>query len=213
MTKLGLLFAGFAATLTIMLVAAPWRGDASEPATVQGTVDPAELARLNAELAALRGQVHRLDGAQSSASRQMRDLAAGQTEGIPSAQPEAAMTTAIDELAARQQAMERAAAQAELLDQTLGMESVDATWAPWAEGELQQNLGKLEGTSEIAVRCTSTLCRMELDFTDSESQERSMDHLADIAPWNGQGFFRMDKESLSLVLYLARDGEVLPRAG
>lgn len=217
MKKLGLSLTGL--VIAGLLIAAPWRADSRAPgADGSGTADSSQLARLDAELAALRGRVHRLDGVQSSTAEKVRDLASG--PGADSSAPaqletptETLMSAPVDEEAARQQAMERASAQAELLDQTLGLESVDPTWAPWAEGELQRSLAELEGATGAAVRCTSTLCRMELDFATPEAQERSLDGLAELAPWDGQGFFRMDKESLSLVLYLARDGEVLPRAG
>ena len=59
------------------------------------------------------------------------------------------------------------------------------------------------------------MCRMEFSLNGSESPEESFRKLADFAPWQGEGFIRIqdgnDGESAQAVVYLARAGYSLPR--
>ncbi len=200
-----------AAFLAALFIIAPF---GTEPETASSETSP-ELARLNAQLAALQGQVHRLGDAQRGTTLQVRNLADGQEPasdepaGLEDEGPARGERAEADEVAA----LERASAQVELLEHTLGQEKVDPAWGPWAEGELMRTLGQLDGASEIAAQCTATLCRMELAFETARAQEQSIERLGSLTPWDGQGFLQMDRESLELVLYIARDGESLPRAG
>jgi hypothetical protein len=111
-------------------------------------------------------------------------------------------------------------AQQALLEQAIGSEKLDPSWAPRAEASLHSLFeeSEIHSLKLLSAQCRATLCRMEIAPSDSEgtidfdlSFRRMLLHM----PWHGQGFGRVYNASGSsptAVYFLAREGASLPRA-
>lgn len=209
MYKLAFLLTGVA--VAGLAAATIWRGDkeasSERSERSERAAGASELARLNAEVALLRGQVGALSGSQDRMAERVSEQLAAQSE--PAVRGPA--RDEHDQAEAQQAAWDHADAQLALLDETLAQEPIDREWAGWAETELTRAYGELDGATAMDIRCTATICRLDLEFATMEAQERSLDRLPGMAPWQGQGFFRMDRDARTMVVYLARDGQELPR--
>lgn len=104
-------------------------------------------------------------------------------------------------------------AQVELIEGTMLTQKTDPEWANTAQLALHE-VFQSEATAGILLmnaECRTTLCRMELVLDGSVSPEDSFRKLTHLAPWQGQGFVRIDPEGGSAVVYLSREGDSLPQ--
>ena len=105
----------------------------------------------------------------------------------------------------------------ELFEETILIEGTDPEWSGLAELALDEASKREEMTefNLVDAKCGTTMCRMELSLDGSESPEESFRKLVDFAPWQGEGFIRIqdgnDREFAQAVVYLAREGYSLPQ--
>src|SRR5262249_33255912 len=95
----------------------------------------------------------------------------------------------------------------------------DPSWSPDAQRRAQDGLKRTlpQGSSAVSVRCGDSMCRIETRHQDMEEYRRFVDGALmtpTTALWNG-GFFSSvvsspDRGAVSVVSFLARDGQPLP---
>jgi hypothetical protein len=105
-------------------------------------------------------------------------------------------------------------AQVQFMEGTVHMERADPTWASAAEQALQEVFQHEEsiGLQLVEAQCRATLCRLALSLNGATSPEESLRYLTHLVPWQGQGFaYIAQGESAEVVVYLAREGYVLPQ--
>ena len=165
---------------------------------------------MKSELSALRARLTQVDWNQAAFGQELTKLAgaepAGGSEGDPLA------FTPEEE---HERADAQAQAQIEVLEGTVRAEQPDPQWAPTAQAALYQAFQgeATKGLQLVDAKCGATLCRVDLASNGAGSPEASFRNLVHLAPWPGQGFFRIDGESGEAVVYLAREGHALPQAG
>jgi len=120
--------------------------------------------------------------------------------------------------AADERAAVQIIAQVDLLEDRFIAEETDPDWSSRAEDTLIETYegDQAHGLFVADLDCRTTLCRMELTLDGSISPEESFRNLSLLAPWPGDGFVRISgieggNESPLAVVYLARDGYVLPQ--
>ena len=93
----------------------------------------------------------------------------------------------------------------ELFEETILIEGTDPEWSGLAELALDEASKREEMTefNLVDAKCGTTMCRMELSLDGSESPEESFRKLVDLAPWQGEGFIRIqdgnDEESAQTI--------------
>ena len=171
-------------------------------------------AEMNSELLSLRSQLVDLNQGQESIDR---IVSAGlESSGSSSLDGEGAAAELTPDEEAEQveaQTLELI----ELFEETILTEGTDPEWSSLAEFALDE-VSKSEEMTEfnlVDAKCVTTMCRMELSLDDSESPEESFRKLVDFAPWQGEGFIRIqdgnDGGFAQAVVYLAREGYSLPQ--
>jgi hypothetical protein len=170
-------------------------------------------AEMNSELTSLRSQLVDLNQGQESIDR---IASAGlESSGASAPDGEGAVELTPEEEAERVevQTMELI----EFFEETILAEGTDPEWSSLAELALDE-ASKSEEMTEfnlVDAKCGITMCRMMLSLDNSESPEESFRKLLDFAPWQGEGFIRIqdgnDRESAQAVVYLAREGYSLPQ--
>lgn len=101
-------------------------------------------------------------------------------------------------------------ARVQKLETSYSRESADPQWSSQAEGTLASAYaGKEFDSLDIVSECKETLCRVEVNFDDLENGPQQLQLLAHRSPWQGQGFQKIDIESRTATLYLAREGHQL----
>lgn len=171
-------------------------------------------AEMNSELTSLRSQLVDLNQGQESIDR----IASADLESSGASAPDGEGAAA--ELTPEEEA-EQVEAQTqeliELFEETILAEGTDPEWSSLAELALDE-ASKSEEMTEfnlLDAKCGATMCRMELSLDGSESPEESFRKLVHFAPWQGEGFIRVqdgnDGESAQAVVYLAREGYSLPQ--
>ncbi|PXF60269.1 MAG: hypothetical protein C4B58_00035 [Deltaproteobacteria bacterium] len=171
-------------------------------------------AEMNSELTSLRSQLVDLNQGQELIDR----IASAGLESLGESAPDGEGAAA--ELTPEEEAEQVEAQTMELIEffeETILTEGTDPEWSSLAELALD-DASKSEEMTEfnlVDAKCGTTMCRMELSLDGSESPEESFRKLVHLAPWQGEGFIRVqdgnDRESAQAVIYLARDGYSLPQ--
>jgi hypothetical protein len=105
-------------------------------------------------------------------------------------------------------------AQIDVIEEAIMAEDPDPDWAQAAVDELDGAYQgeEMAGAEFVSVECRTTMCRMELALTGTKTAEETFRSLADLAPWEGQGFVQIEDGELGqVVVYLAREGHSLPQ--
>jgi hypothetical protein len=96
------------------------------------------------------------------------------------------------------------------LEEALGSELRDATWAREKAAEIEAAIGE-HPVALKDIECGRRLCRVELSFQDPEGREPIIDQLASTAAFRTHVlYFRPESKPDRLVAYMARRGERLP---
>ncbi|MGI9334814.1 MAG: hypothetical protein ACR2RL_16850 [Gammaproteobacteria bacterium] len=93
-------------------------------------------------------------------------------------------------------------------------EGADPLWAPRARTQLYESFEGLRahGIGVGEVSCHSSFCKAEF-FIDSDDTNTAMRHLQDVAPWGGESMVWIKDVELGRgVIYVAREGEILPQS-
>jgi hypothetical protein len=164
------------------------------------------------ELAVLRSQLLRVDRAQELSHQELPQIARAGLVGGHAAEALALTPAAepTEDKPARAEAQARA--RIEVLEGTMRVENADPEWASAAELALNVAFHK-EARAGLRLRradCRSSLCRLALVLDGTVSPKEIFQQLIDVAPWNGQGFVRIDKASGEAVVDLSREGHALP---
>ena len=104
-----------------------------------------------------------------------------------------------------------------LLEEVFYNEDTEDSWSNIALDEINKGFEKLDdriknGVSLSHAECHSTICRLEINFDDENSDGEFFTNFALTLAWNATAFYeRMDSpgENRSLI-YLSRDGHALP---
>lgn len=110
------------------------------------------------------------------------------------------------------QILEQVHNELDYLDRTIQSEPIDPSWTDSAVTMVQDSwLHDPElGFTVQNVECRSSLCRFEMGFEGSVSQD-SFNDFAERLPWIGEVFFHLDDtQSGNAVVYLAREGHAMP---
>lgn len=119
-------------------------------------------------------------------------------------------------------------AQIKLLDGLMREERKDGEWAAAAEDGLKRaflldaatkrewrealRLEKEPAVGLRSVDCRTTVCRLEIGFDSARERETLLRMVVHAMPWSGESFgYVGDAESTTVVVYLAKAGEKLPR--
>jgi hypothetical protein len=177
-----------------------------------------DTARLRGELRALRERLTRLDEAQASMARHLEELGAGGALAESGAFPDAASGAAADVAPAptEEQIAKTARAATRTLEETFTAEPPDPEWAGRAElalTETYRNSEELPGVNLLGAECRSTLCVLEVGLDGDTSPGEAYSDLVFATPWPGESFIAIDEATGAALLYLAREGHSLPRAG
>lgn len=70
---------------------------------------------------------------------------------------------------------------------------------------------EFEGTRAGAVDCTTNLCRFRIQHDSVDARERFRPAMR-FAPLKGTTFFHFDRDNLQTLIYVAREGQPLPKA-
>lgn len=162
--------------------------------------DSVRDAMLEAKVAALGSEV-----------KALRESAA-EAKPEPSAAPSPEESELDDETQAAAMA-ERMRKQTSLLDKTLAEEPADAEWSNSAQQTVltAYSGSEFEGAKVGAV-CKSSMCKIEVDLSESKEPDATLRMLALRAPWQGVGFTRFNTETRRADYYLAREQFDLPMA-
>jgi hypothetical protein len=164
-------------------------------------------AAMSRELAALRAQRPGVDQDQAPRGREVRQSAgAGTGVGTTAHTP---ATTLEDE-----DAQAQVQTQIEGFEGTLVEEAVDPGWASAVQLALQEAFDRqaMAGLHLVEADCRTSLCRLELVLDGALSPGEAFEPLVHFAPWDGPWFAHIDEASGVAVVYLAREGDALPRA-
>jgi hypothetical protein len=101
----------------------------------------------------------------------------------------------------------------ELLEDVVTTEVLDNRWSADARGSLSTVLSsaEFEGTTIASVDCMVSLCRFRVLHDGPEARERFRPAMSR-APLRGNLFFHYDPVKGETVVYVAREGQQLPRA-
>lgn len=102
------------------------------------------------------------------------------------------------------------------LETQLAIEDYDGGWDTNIQAELDQSLklDSFDGTRLSGVQCKTTLCRVALAYDNVEAEMQffeNLDHLPIMR--NTQAYYQRESNadgSVSLVMYVAREGKLLP---
>ncbi len=172
-------------------------------------------AKMNSELTSLRSQIVDLNQGQESIDR----IASAGIESSEASAPDDEEGVAA-ELTLEEEAEQVEAKTLELIDlfeETILTEGTDPEWTILAELAIDEASISEEMTefNLVDAKCGTTMCRIELSFNGSKSPEESFRKLVHFAPWQGEGFIRIQDGNeggpAQAVVYLAREGYTLPR--
>ncbi len=121
-----------------------------------------------------------------------------------------------------------AQAQIQLLDEKMTAERKDREWAVAAEDGLKRAFRldaakkrewkealRLEREPSMGLGsadCRSTFCRMEVSFENVGEREDLLRMVLNAMPWSGEAFVYVEgPKSTTAVVFLAKDGQTLPR--
>jgi hypothetical protein len=102
----------------------------------------------------------------------------------------------------------------EALEGRLNGESVDPGWSAGRVSAIKTAFATaMPDVSILSADCATTLCKVVVQHTDSESQAGLMEKASDVEALSTETFFLFDKEATPprTTLYMARAGEKLPR--
>jgi len=173
----------------------PARSEPQRAPSSTGTESRAELAAMSRELSLLRAEL----GAVKDRVYQAPPAPSTREEPIsdPTPPPSAPQAVTLE------------AAQAHF-DQVFSAEIADPSWARAEEvsiGEFFRREGG-DGSSLETITCRSTMCRMQLRFSDDHSRDAFKLKLG-TPPLNNGGFYKEQGET-ELVYFAARAGHPLP---
>jgi hypothetical protein len=99
-----------------------------------------------------------------------------------------------------------------LLEETVQSGVVDRRWTTRASAELNERLAAPEfaGTRVSAVECVTDVCRFRVQHDSAEAREHFMPALS-APPLVGNAFFHYDAAEKTTVVYVAREGQALPK--
>jgi len=103
--------------------------------------------------------------------------------------------------------------QMDLLEYTLQTEMVDSGWSDRATVELNEAFRRdtSSGLELLQADCRGSMCRIDVGY-NSKAPEESFRMLQGVIPWDGEAFFHIENiDSGQATLYLAREGNQLPR--
>jgi len=175
--------------------------EAPAPRAPSSHQDARSAPLLAAELSDVQSQIDALADNQEALQDQLDD-AAETTQAPPPVDPAAAN---------ERQAQEQIAT----LSERFSAEAVDPSWASDAERALQVALDDdaLPGLSVRSATCHASMCLLDLEFSDVDARVDGMPDIPFYLPWNAEAFFSIDPEAeASATIYVAREGETLPRA-
>ncbi|MDL1973644.1 MAG: hypothetical protein LWX55_02405 [Deltaproteobacteria bacterium] len=171
-------------------------------------------AKMNSELTSLRSQLVDLNQGQESIDR----IAPTGLESLGASAPDdgegdaSELTTDEEAELVEAQTLELI----ELFEETIFAEGTDPEWSSLAELALDEASisEEMAEFNLVDAQFGTTMCRMEFSLDSSESLEESLLKLVHFAPWEGEGFIRVqdgsDGEPAQAVVYLAREGYSLP---
>jgi hypothetical protein len=188
---------------------------------------PADLEQLRADLAALQRELQAVRVAQSSdTTAELRDLrtklAQLQQQLDSSATRESASRASQGEAAlelpeaAEQQERKRTRELVAFLDGQFQSQAVDTKWGTQAEAQITDTLSleALRVSRLRGVRCQATMCRVEVDHTNTDAERAFMTQLGKLEAFvNAEAFSERtdhDDGSVAVQIYVARSGHRLP---
>jgi hypothetical protein len=171
--------------------------------------------KASSELDTLRADLSRVEQSERGRTIVIRE-SREETEAVPSAMPAPAAGKDQDssDLSPEEKEHRKSVINRErlaLLDNTHGGEPVDPEWSSQAVLAIK-NLTSDEAFSalKLAADCRSTLCRVDLSYTDQGAGIEASKRLFSSPPWRGQRFRHIDMERQQGSWYIARAGFELP---
>jgi hypothetical protein len=123
-------------------------------------------------------------------------------------EPEAEPATE-EEVAERQRSA--LAAQQRLFDEAHENERPDRDWAVDAEAAIEKTYARSDFKDlKLSADCRATLCRVDFEYSDSDSSSAALQSLTFNHPWAGQRFTRVNQETRRGASFFAREGFALP---
>ncbi|MFV2056808.1 MAG: hypothetical protein ACC707_10090 [Thiohalomonadales bacterium] len=112
-------------------------------------------------------------------------------------------------------AVEIAQAKIETFESSYNFEDIDTTWSHDAEEQISTvlNIEKLQGTQILNSECHSTICKLEVTLKDEVAMDDFVDEITLSLGWENSSHIQILEKSdagVNMVVYLSRDGEVLP---
>lgn len=184
----------------------------------------ADLEQLRADLTALRRELQAVRVARSSdTTAGLRDLrtklAQLQQQLDSSATREPASAASQGEAALEspeEREREHTSQLVAFLDGQFQSEAVDTQWGSQAEAQITDafSLEALQASRLRGVRCQATMCRVEVDYIDTDAERAFMTHLGKLEAFvNAEAFYERtdhDDGSVATLIYVARSGHRLP---
>lgn len=97
------------------------------------------------------------------------------------------------------------------LDNHVRSEPVDVQWARQAETSITQGASSVEGLSVRQVECRTSLCKLDIEFTNVDAREVGTRELAHAVPWETIAYYHASvADPTHMVMYVAREGMSLP---
>lgn len=185
------------------------RGGANESRVSVARVQDADSSRLEAQLADLAEEVRQLRAAQRepSASAPIPSV----TPQCPSAVSASERSVPVAEPADPNDGVAQAEAQHESIQQALDKEALDPKWSGAAQAAvLNAYSGADFENVKFVASCKTTLCRVDIDMSQSKQPDIAARKLAFHQPWPAKSFMRVDTNTNRAELYLARENHELP---
>jgi hypothetical protein len=157
----------------------------------------------------LRAQVDKLEH-QQAATKLTEQTSTAAVETVASQTTEPSLTK--EEAAKQREALVKS--HKNLLENNLRQEQKDAKWAESAQTKLSSTYSAADakGVHFLASDCRSTMCKVDIALdSPSKANEIELRKLMNgRAPWRGQRFMQMDKQTGNVVMYMMREKHSLP---
>jgi hypothetical protein len=159
------------------------------------------------ELALLRAQVGKLEAQQSETKLSEQNAMAS----VPKDTEEPSFMSS-DVAIKQREALVKS--HKDILENNLLQEKKDAKWSENAQSKLSSaySAATSNGIRFVDADCRSTLCKVNISLDQpGKAGEVQLKKLMDKpAPWRGQRFMQVDKQTGDVVMYMMREGNTLP---
>jgi len=158
------------------------------------------------ELALLRAQVGKLELQQSETKLAQNSM--------PSEPKDTEQPSFLSSEAANKQREALVKTHKDILENNLRQEKKDSKWSENAQSKLGSvySSAATNGIRFVDADCRSTLCKvnMSLDQPGKAGEVQLRKLMDKPAPWRGQRFMQVDKQTGDVVMYMMREGNPLP---